>query len=363
MAVRKLASGKWLCECYPFGREGKRVRKQFATKGEALAFERFTMEESENKPWLGEKADNRSLREIIDLWFSLYGRTLADPKRMMAKLDIICAGLGNPKARELSAADFAHYRELRLAGQMTDASGIPMAVVKPRTVNLEQRNLSAVFGTLKKLGHWDAPNPLSGLPTFKIAQQELAFLAPNEIKRVLDACAESANPHLLLVTKICLATGARWSEAEGLSGQQVTPYRITYTRTKGKKNRTVPISRELYDEIPRKSGKLFSPCRKTFERAINRTGIQLPDGQCTHVLRHTFASHFMMNGGNILVLRDILGHADIKMTMIYAHFAPDHLEDAITKNPLNGLNWSPKNGGKLAAANGNQAFSSPLITR
>lgn len=38
-------------------------------------------------------------------------------------------------------------------------------------------------------------------------------------------------------------------------------------------------------------------------------------------------------------LRDILGHADIKMTMIYAHFSPDHLEDAVTKNPLHSLSW------------------------
>jgi site-specific recombinase XerD len=45
----------------------------------------------------------------------------------------------------------------------------------------------------------------------------------------------------------------------------------------------------------------------------------------------------MMNGGNILVLKDILGHSDIKMTMVYAHFAPKHLEDAISKNPLAGL--------------------------
>lgn len=37
MAVRKLTTGKWLCECYPAGRSGRRVRKQFATKGEALA--------------------------------------------------------------------------------------------------------------------------------------------------------------------------------------------------------------------------------------------------------------------------------------------------------------------------------------
>ncbi len=40
----------------------------------------------------------------------------------------------------------------------------------------------------------------------------------------------------------------------------------------------------------------------------------------------------MMNGGNILVLQQILGHQS--MTMRYAHFAPDHLEEAIKLNPL-----------------------------
>nr|OED53629.1 hypothetical protein BEI47_17715 [Aliivibrio fischeri] len=54
----------------------------------------------------------------------------------------------------------------------------------------------------------------------------------------------------------------------------------------------------------------------------------LPKGQATHVLRHTFASHFMMNGRNIIVLQKILGHVDIKQTMVYAHFSPDHLNDA-----------------------------------
>ena len=43
------------CECYPAGRSGRRVRKQFATKGEALAFERHTMEETEAKPgWVNQ---------------------------------------------------------------------------------------------------------------------------------------------------------------------------------------------------------------------------------------------------------------------------------------------------------------------
>jgi len=42
----------------------------------------------------------------------------------------------------------------------------------------------------------------------------------------------------------------------------------------------------------------------------------------------------MMNGGNILVLQRVLGHTGIKMTMRYAHFAPDHLEEALRFNPL-----------------------------
>lgn len=94
----------------------------------------------------------------------------------------------------------------------------------------------------------------------------------------------------------------------------------------------------LADELPKRNGVLFSPCYYAFRSAVERAGIVLPDGQMTHVLRHTFASHFMMRGGNILVLQRILGHTDIKMTMRYSHFAPDHLEDAIKLNPLNGIN-------------------------
>lgn len=61
---------------------------------------------------------------------------------------------------------------------------------------------------------------------------------------------------------------------------------------------------------------------------------KLPRGQLTHVLRLTFAAHFMMSGGNILALQRILGHHDIKMTMRYAHPAPDHLDSALHYNPL-----------------------------
>ena len=112
------------------------------------------------------------------------------------------------------------------------------------------------------------------------------------------------------------------------------PYKITFTNTKSKKNRTVPISKELFDMLPKKRGRLFNDAYESFENAVLRAEIELPKGRLTHVLRHTFASHFMMNGGNILVLKEILGHSTIEMTMHYAHFAPSHLESAVKFNPL-----------------------------
>ena len=48
-----------------------------------------------------------------------------------------------------------------------------------------------------------------------------------------------------------------------------------------------------------------------------------------HDLRHTFASHFMMNGGNIYDLQKILGHTTLEMTQLYAHMSPAHLAEAI----------------------------------
>ncbi|WP_108944120.1 phage integrase [Shewanella halifaxensis] len=336
MSVRNTKNGKdkpWLCECYPNGRTGVRIRKSFATRGEAVAFELFTMKKVEDKPWLGEKLDNRRLSELITRWHDLHGRQLAQPAQRMAKLNMICDAMGDPIASKITVNDFANYRQMRLDGEVEDAQGIKTKV-KPNTVNHEHAYLNTIFNTLKKLGEWSLPNPLDGIEQFKIEDTELAFLYPEEIPIVLSECDNAKYEHLKTIVLICLATGCRWSEAEGLRGSQIAHNRITFVKTKGKKNRTVPIAQELADILPRVRGPLFRPCRKSFEQAIKRTGLEFPARQMTHILRHTFASHFMMNGGNILVLRQILGHSDIKDTMRYAHFAPDHLDDAITKNPI-----------------------------
>ncbi|EEU9258717.1 tyrosine-type recombinase/integrase [Escherichia coli] len=165
----------------------------------------------------------------------------------------------------------------------------------------------------------------------------IRYLSKSECVQLLDALAE--NPDERLAVEILLSTGARWGEVAALEQRRVLHCRITFSKTKNSKNRTVPISESLFEKIKKRGGKLVFP---TLDYSLVRDVIKtvapdVPDGQAVHALRHTFASHFMMNGGNILTLQKILGHAKIQTTMIYAHLAPDYLQDAVRFNPLGGM--------------------------
>ena len=187
MAVRKLTTGKWLCECYPAGRSGRRVRKQFATKGEALAFERHTMEETEAKPWLGESVDRRTLKDVIELWFKLHGKSLTAGQHVYDKLLLMVDALGNPLATDLTSKMFAHYRDKRLTGEIYFSEKWKKGA-SPVTINLEQSYLSSVFSELSRLGEWSYPNPLENMRKFTIAEKEMAWLTHEQIVELLADC-------------------------------------------------------------------------------------------------------------------------------------------------------------------------------
>ncbi|WP_153446885.1 phage integrase [Vibrio algicola] len=346
MSIRNLKDSSkkpWLCECYPQGRGGKRIRKKFATKGEAAAFERFTMNEVDDKPWLGEKTDHRRLSDLVNRWFELHGKNLKSGAHAKRRLEMMVENMENPIAIMVTGTHFANYRANRkMKGRVRNGGEVAAS-----TLNHDILWMKSVFNELRRLKEWKHPNPLQDFKNIKLSESELSYLTPSEIEHLFDVIkASPMADQITLICKICLSTGARISEAMNLTRSHVQPFKITYTNTKGRKNRTIPISESLFNELSaRQNHQLFTCGYGVIHKWLSVALPNLPSGQTTHVLRHTFASHFMMNGGNIVVLKDILGHSDIKTTMTYAHFAPSHLSDAVTLNPLN------KMAAKLATKN------------
>jgi integrase len=104
-----------------------------------------------------------------------------------------------------------------------------------------------------------------------------------------------------------------------------------------REKRTVPISAELEKMIKEEaSGKFFNVDYVSFCKILKMVKPDIPPNQATHILRHTFASHFVMNGGNIIALQRILGHANIQQIMTYVHLSQEYLQNAVALNPLAG---------------------------
>lgn len=204
--------------------------------------------------------------------------------------------------------------------------------VSPNTINRDITAISAVFTTLIDTGNFLDKNPFSGTKKFKVATPEMGFLSLSEIAALLAELPEDES----LAAELSMSTGARWGEVKRLAGTRVAHGRVTFIDTKNGKDRTVPISQKLEAALKvRGRGLLFPHIDYDLVRdALKKVAPELPKGQAVHALRHTFASHFVMNGGNILVLQKILGHAKIQQTMVYAHLAPDYLQDAVRFNPM-----------------------------
>ncbi len=103
--------------------------------------------------------------------------------------------------------------------------------------------------------------------------------------------------------------------AESVTTKQMKP-ESRFSKRKGTETKHA-YQPKFYDALQNRQslGDSSNLVIQHFVKAVERADLNLPDGQLSHVLRHTFASHFMMNGGNILVLKSILEHTkDIKMT-------------------------------------------------
>jgi len=332
MATKTL-DGKWRVDLRPLGRSGPRFRKTLPTREKATAYERHiqskygTQEDWEKSQQQKEQAkDRRKLSDIVTLWHTLHGHTLTSGDKRLQQLLATAKDLDDPIALQADPAVFLSYRKTRLSAGVT-----------ANHLNHELSYLKSAFNLLISLDKWEGVNPYGKIKKLPLQQKPPNFLNLAEVETLLAALDEARNPDVKAIVNICLSTGFRWSEAQDLRGEQIHNGKIHLDQTKTNRSRSVPITDSLETELFKgreKRGRLFKDSWRAFNFAIDRAGIELPKGQATHVLRHTFASHYVMAGGDLLALRDTLGHQTIQMTMAYAHLAPDHLAAAKTLNPL-----------------------------
>lgn len=323
MAIKKLDDGRYELDTRTGGRGSKRVRKIFNRKADAVAYEKYMLGKLGRNEWHEvAKVDRRPLSEILELWYFCHGQAQKNGDIENRQLLKTINALGDPGVHEVNKRMLIIHRSRRLS------QGISAS-----TINRDMYRLSGMFSALIKLDEFSGENPMRGLPPLQEKNPGMTFLTTEEIGVLLDTLKGDYR----LIALLSLSTGGRWGEVSTLTASQIMQRRVVFLETKNGKKRVVPISDELEKEImDNASASLFKVDYENFCRKLRKVKPDLPRGQATHVLRHTFASHFMMNGGNIIALQQILGHATIQQTMAYAHLAPDYLQNAVVLNPLKG---------------------------
>ena len=156
----------------------------------------------------------------------------------------------------------------------------------------------------------------------------------SEIKALLKVC--KLLKHRLIIG-LCYGCGLRCSEVRNLrvTDTDIVRGMVHVKQGKGSKDRCLPLGKMLCRGIAQYIS-AEHPHQYLFEgvdgEAMSQRGTQWVVGEAvkraglrkeihTHTLRHSYATHLLEQGVNILTIKELLGHAHIETTMVYLHIA------------------------------------------
>ena len=218
--------------------------------------------------------------------------------------------------------------------------------VSAKTVNNHIIVLKKIFNSAVEWGKLKQ-SPIAGARKLATEEYEWTWLNREQSETFLEACDDRWYPFFatLLWTGMRLGEviALRWEDIIWSSSQirvRRSYYRGQYVTPKSGKGRDIPMNSVLVEVLKglrhlkgdlvfcTAEGKPLDPAnaKRPFQAALRRAG--LPRTRI-HDLRHSFASQLVAKGVPLKAVQELLGHADIKMTLRYSHLAPSDRRDAV----------------------------------
>jgi len=236
-----------------------------------------------------------------------------------------------------------------IRGWMAEMLGSGLA---PRSVHRKISSLRAFFGYLRKQGILST-DPMAKVVLPKLPKKIVQDVPAADLNAMFrnfpwEEHENGQRDKLLLL--LFYSTGMRLSELIGLTRRDVDLKRNTLT-VLGKRNkqRAIPIHPELADylkeyQTQHSEGKfLFQTAKgeplypmmvyRIVTRYLQLFSTALKTSP--HVLRHSFATHMLNNGANLMAIKELLGHASLSATQVYTKNSFEKLKAIHKLHPRN----------------------------
>lgn len=328
-------------------REGGRNKAQRVHGSYELAkkIERKRMSARDENRHLDVKREiNFRMSALIDRYWDRYGIKKRSADREKSIVEGIRAELGNAFVREVDGIAVSRWYE-----NLTEERGLSLGTAV-RHFNVMHHMMEKACTIWSKESGIDR-NPADQVEVRRPDDARDRYLSEDELRRlalalddkILRKGTKDLNrtiQRMRLIVLIAATTGMRASEIFGLCWSDVMygeGLLAVRAKLKGGKMRYVPMLSGVANELRRfpvveGDDRIFPPRRgasgvgrrleASFEDLLERAEIR--DFRF-HDLRHTFASWYMMNGGDLYELAKLLGHSNIKMTERYAKLGRKHI--------------------------------------
>lgn len=317
---QKGKNNKWYCEFMIDGRRYNKACKGATSHKEALKYEN-EIKSAVMHDDLGfvSKKCTVKLADMISKYLDYSKTNKASYTHDKTYSRYWLEYFGNKLISNIHSIDIEGYKTFRLD------KGI-----KPSTVNREVNSLSKMF-SIAKQNTYIEQNPCSGVEKLRVENFKIRYLSKDEEIRLFKAIG---NHWIKPVVITALQTGMRKGEILNLKWDcvNIDQRYIDVLKTKSGKPRQIPMSEKLYSELKElvkvNEYVFINPITKNKHGNINDVFPEfLRKAKINkftfHDLRHTSATRMVECGIDLIVVKEILGHSDIKTTMRYAHPVPE----------------------------------------